>query len=229
MYAVSKGSPIISRQAIGRFPYYLKFLNGLNQERIESVSASTIAAALQLYEVQVRKDLAAVSRSAGKPGVGFRVRSLITDIKHALRYDNFDEAVLVGVGHLGKALLSYQGFNDYGFEIVAAFDTDPALQNTEFHEKSIFPLEKLNNLCKRLGVKIGIIATPADTAAEVCNLLVASDILAIWNFAPIHLNVPEHVLVQNENMAASLALLFKHLSEKGTPSEKGDASEEWDI
>ncbi|MDR1378372.1 MAG: redox-sensing transcriptional repressor Rex [Synergistaceae bacterium] len=214
MQGVSKGSPSISRQAIGRFPYYLKVLNGLNQECIECVSASTIAASLQFYEVQVRKDLAAVSRSAGKPGVGFPIKDLITDIKHALRYDNFDEAVLVGVGHLGKALLSYQGFGDYGFDIVAAFDTNPALQNTEFNGKTIFPLEKLNNLCKRLGVKIGIIATPANAAGEVCNLLVASGLLAIWNFAPVYLNVPPHVLVQNENMAASLALLFKHLSER---------------
>ncbi|MDR1978339.1 MAG: redox-sensing transcriptional repressor Rex [Synergistaceae bacterium] len=213
MHRVSKESSI-SKQAIGRFPYYLKFLNELNRDRHEHISAAVIASSLQLYEVQVRKDLAAVSRSAGKPRLGFPVAELIDDIKRALRYDNLDQAILVGAGHLGKALLSYKGFSDYGLEIVAAFDTAVSLQGAEINGKKIFPLEQLNDFCGRLRVKIGIITVPSNAAAEVCDLLIASGILAIWNFAQTHLNVPEGVLVQNENMAASLALLSKHLAEK---------------
>ncbi|MDR1650003.1 MAG: redox-sensing transcriptional repressor Rex [Synergistaceae bacterium] len=204
----------VSKQAIGRFPYYLKFLNELNINRQEYVSASAIASSLQLYEVQVRKDLAAVSRRAGKPGVGFPVARLIDDIKSALHYDSRNRALLVGAGHLGKALLSYKGFDDYGLEIVAAFDTDPSLHGREIDGKMIFPLEKLNELRDRFNVKIGIITVPASASEKVCGLLVASGILAVWNFAPTYLNVPEHVLVQNENMAASLALLSQHLAEK---------------
>jgi redox-sensing transcriptional repressor len=217
MSGVSKESPgisNISKQAVGRFPYYLKFLNELNLNRQEYVSASMIASSLQLYEVQVRKDLAAVSRRAGKPGVGFPVAKLIDDIKSALHYDNRNRALLVGAGHLGKALLSYRGFDDYGLEIVAAFDVDPSLHGEKINGKTIFPLEELSSLCDRLNVKIGIITVPPDAAAEVCGLLVASGILAVWNFAPAYLSVPDHVLVQNENMAASLALLSKHLAEK---------------
>jgi redox-sensing transcriptional repressor len=205
----------VSKQAIGRFPYYLKFLNKLSENRQEYVSASMIASSLQLYEVQVRKDLAAVSRRAGKPGVGFPVARLIDDIKSALHYDSRNRALLVGAGHLGTALLSYKGFDDYGLEIVAAFDTDPSLHGKEINGKTILPLEKLNELRGRLNVKIGIITVPSDAAGKVCDLLVASGILAVWNFAPTYLSVPEHVLVQNENMAASLALLSKHLAEKG--------------
>jgi redox-sensing transcriptional repressor len=204
----------ISKQAIGRFPYYLRFLNELNRDHHEHISAATIAASLQLYEVQVRKDLAAVSRSAGKPRLGFPVAELIEDIKRALRYDNLDQAILVGAGHLGKALLSYKGFSDYGLEIIAAFDTEVSLHNTEVNGKKIFPLENLEGLCGQRKVKIGIITVPANAAPEVCDLLIASGILAIWNFAQTHLNVPENVLVHNENMAASLALLSKHLAEK---------------
>jgi redox-sensing transcriptional repressor len=204
----------VSKQAIGRFPYYLKFLNELNLSGQEYVPASMIAASLQLYEVQVRKDLAAVSRNAGKPGVGFPVARLIDDIKRALHYDSRNRALLVGAGHLGKALLSYKGFDDYGFEIVAAFDTDPALHGRKISGKTIFPLEKLGDLRRRFSVRIGIITVPSDAAEKVCGLLVASGILAVWNFAPTYLSVPEHVLVQNENMAASLALLSKHLAEK---------------
>jgi redox-sensing transcriptional repressor len=205
----------VSKQAIGRFPYYLKFLSELHANRQEYVSASMIASSLRLYEVQVRKDLAAVSRRAGKPGVGFPVARLIDDIKRALHYDSRNRALLVGAGHLGKALLSYRGFDDYGLEIVAAFDTDASLHGSEVSGKTIFPLERLEELRESLGVKIGIIAVPSGAAGRVCDLLVASGILAIWNFAPTYLSVPEHVLVQNENMAASLALLSKHLAEKG--------------
>jgi redox-sensing transcriptional repressor len=173
-----------------------------------------IASSLQLYEVQVRKDLAAVSRSAGKPGVGFPVARLIDDIKRALHYDSRNRALLVGAGHLGKALLSYKGFDDYGLEIVAAFDTNPSLHGKEIGGKTIFPLEKLPEFRGGFNVKIGIITVPPSAAEEVCALLVANGILAVWNFAPTYLSVPEHVLVQNENMAASLALLSKHLAEK---------------
>jgi redox-sensing transcriptional repressor len=214
MNGASKETSGISRQAIGRFPYYLKFLNDLNLSRQEYVSASMIASSLQLYEVQVRKDLAAVSRRAGKPGVGFPVTRLIDDIKRALHYNNKNRALLVGAGHLGKALLSYKGFDDYGLEIVAAFDTDPSLHGREINGKTIFPLERLKELRGSLNVKIGIITVPPDAAEEVCGLLVENGILAVWNFAPTYLNVPENVLVHNENMAASLALLSKHLAEK---------------
>jgi redox-sensing transcriptional repressor len=204
----------VSRQAIGRFPYYLKFLNELNLNRQEYVSASMIASSLRLYEVQVRKDLAAVSRRAGKPGVGFPVARLIDDIKRALHYDSRNRALLVGAGHLGKALLSYKGFDDYGLEIVAAFDTNPSLHGREVGGKTIFPLGKLPELRDKFNIKIGIITVPSSAAEEVCELLVTSGVLAVWNFAQTYLNVPGHVLVQNENMAASLALLSKHLAEK---------------
>jgi redox-sensing transcriptional repressor len=205
----------VSKQAIGRFPYYLKFLNDLNMNRQEYVSASMIASSLQLYEVQVRKDLAAVSRRAGKPGVGFPVARLIDDIKRALHYDSRHKALLVGAGHLGKALLSYKGFGDYGLEIVAAFDTNPSLHGQEVDGKTIFPIEELGTLRSRLDIKIGIITVPSDAAEKVCDILVSSGILAVWNFAPTYLSVPGHVLVQNENMAVSLALLSQHLAEKG--------------
>ena len=207
----------ISHQAIRRLPYYHKYLKNLNLPAEATISAATIAADLKLYEVLVRKDLAAVSSTSGKPRVGFRTGDLIADIEHVLGYDNHDIAVLVGVGHLGKALLFYHGFEEYGLEIVAAFDCAKALQGKKIDGREVFPLEKMPNLCRRLGVKIGIVAVPQESAQEVCDLLVESGIRAIWNFAPTHLSVPEGILVQSENMAASLAILSKHLSEGARP------------
>jgi redox-sensing transcriptional repressor len=209
-----KTQPDISQQAIRRMPYYLKYLKNLHNTGKKHISATTIAADLRFYEVLVRKDLAFVSSVSGKPRVGFVLEDLISDIEHYLGYDCVDRAVLIGAGHLGKALMCYKGFEEYGLEIVAAFDTDEKLVGTEVNGKEIFHVQKLANLCPRLNARIGIITVPAHAAQDVCDVLATIGILAIWNFAPIHLRIPDNVLIQNENMAESLALLTKHLMEK---------------
>lgn len=204
----------ISKQALLRLPYYLNYLKLLQKEGTADVSAPKIAAALALNEVQVRKDIALVSSCAGKPKTGFRVDLLIHDLESFLGYDNVDEAVLIGAGLLGRSLLGYKGFADYGMKIVAAFDCDPSLCDLRFDgEQRIFPMEKLEDLCRRLCVHIGIICVPSESAQAVCDRLVACGIRAIWNFAPTHLTVPDGVLLQNENIASSLAVLSAHLKQ----------------
>lgn len=204
----------ISRQALGRMPYYLGYLKKLEASAIQNVSAPIVAAALGLNEVQVRKDLAAVSHTAGKPRTGFVVAELVRDIEHFLGYDDVNNAVLIGAGALGRALLSYKGFSGYGLEILAAGDIDPALIGTEINGKRILEPEHLAELCRRAHVHIGIITVPADQAQAACDLLLSAGILAIWNFAPTHLEVPDDILVHNENIASSLALLSKHLTQR---------------
>lgn len=204
----------ISRQALKRLPFYLSFLRSVISKGEENISAPTIARALDMGEVQVRKDLAAISRHGGRPKTGYNTVQLIGDIEDYLGYKKTDEAVLVGAGHLGKALLSYRGFDNYGLKIVAAFDKDPQVYGQDYEGKKIYPLDKLTQLTQGLGVKIGIITVPADQAQAVCDLLIAGNVLAIWNFSPVHLTVPSHIMVQNENMAASLVLLSRHLTEQ---------------
>lgn len=201
----------ISTQALQRMPYYLQHLRKLRSEGIEVIAAPAIADSLNLNEVQVRKDFAAVSRTKGKPRSGFDISELIENMEDFLGYHNMDEAVLVGAGSLGRALLSYKGFESYGLDIVAAFDMDDAVAGTEVCGKAVLPVSKLCDMCRRMNIHIGIIAVPADQAQDVCDQLVSCGILAIWNFAPVHLTTPENILVQNENMAASLAMLSKHL------------------
>ena len=210
----------ISKQALLRLPYYLNYLKLLQKEGTAVVSAPKIAAALALNEVQVRKDIALVSSCAGKPKTGFQVDLLIRDLESFLGYDNLDEAVLIGAGQLGRSLLGYKGFADYGLQIVAACDSDPSVCDLRLNgEQRIFPMEKLEDLCRRLGVHIGIICVPSESAQAVCDRLVACGIRAIWNFAPTHLTVPDGVLLQNENMASSLAVLSAHLKQSMNPSE----------
>lgn len=204
----------ISKKTLERLPVYYQYLQVKKQERVTSISAPAIAAALNLNEVQVRKELALVSRAAGKPKTGFQVDELVEDIEDFLGYHNENQAVLAGAGSLGTALLSYQGFTQYGMEIVAAFDTDAAIIGKNVSGKLVLPLEKMGNLCRRMNIHIGIITTPAEYAQSVCDRMVACGVRAIWNFAPVHLSVPDSVLLQNENMAASLALLSKYLLEQ---------------
>lgn len=204
----------ISKQILHRLPDYLVFLKTFGDETVKYISSPTIANELGLNEVQVRKDLAAVSSTGGKPKSGFVIKELITDIENFLGYSNVDEAVLVGAGHLGKAFLAFKGFEDYGLKILVAFDNDDELIGTEYGSKKILSVETLKDFCQRLNVNIGIIAVPAEFAQDVCDKMVEGGILAIMNYAPVHLNVPNHVLVRNENMAASLAALSKQLAQK---------------
>ena len=178
-----------------------------------NISATALAAGLHMGEVQVRKDLALVS-SGGRPKIGYNRAALIADIEQFLGYGNTNDAVLIGAGKLGRALLGYSGFAEYGLNIVAAFDENDAIIGTSKSGKPIMHLSRLGEICRREQIKIGIITVPAEQAQGVCDLLISNGILAIWNFAPKHLNVPDHILVQNENMAASLALLCKHLNEQ---------------
>lgn len=200
----------IARPTLYRFPVYLNYLKGLDAE---TVSSRTVAQALGYGEVQVRKDLASVC-DAGKPRVGYPVPALVDALEGYLGFRSLDCAVLVGAGRLGRALLEYEGFGEYGMQIAAAFDKEPAAQGILDNGKRVFPLERLEELTGRLQARIGILAVPASAAQETADRMIASGIRGILNFAPAHIIVPEDVLVQNENIATSLALLAKRLSEK---------------
>ena len=201
----------ISKQTLQRLPLYLSYIKALPADAPKNISATMIAEALQLNDVQVRKDLASVS-SSGKPKVGYNVKDLVAELESFLGYDNVDDAIIVGAGSLGKALLNYSGFKAYGLNVLAAFDL--CEEPVEFQGKTIFPIDQLESVCRRMNIHIGIITVPAASAQEICDSLVKSGVRAIWNFAPVHLVVPEGILVQNENMASSLALLSNHLREQ---------------
>ena len=199
----------ISKAVLKRLPGYLSYLKSLPDEGNTYISATALAGALDMGEVQVRKDLAMVS-DGGRPKIGYLRKGLIEDISQFLGYDNTTEAILVGAGKLGQALLGYSGFDAYGLNILAAFDANPTMDHTE-EGKPIYPVTQLQEFCRKNLVLMGIITVPAQFAQQVCDQLIANGIKAIWNFAPIHLDVPDGILVQNENMATSLAVLSMHL------------------
>ena len=196
-----------------RLPIYYRYLINLQQQGEKNISSAKISADMNLSAVQVRKDLACVSSIAGKPKTGFDVDELIKDIALFLGYDNTTDAIIVGVGQLGRTLLSYAGFENYGLNIVAGFDVDERIINSRINGKLIMPMEKLKNFVRRINVHIGIITVPYQDAQKVCDELVDAGIKAIWNFAPTHIYVPEGVVLKDEDMASSLAILSSQLKD----------------
>ena len=199
----------ISKAVLKRLPGYLAYLKSTQDGGSTYISATALAGALGMGEVQVRKDLAMVS-DGGRPKIGYLRERLIDDIEQFLGYDNTTDAVLIGAGKLGQALMGYKGFEEYGLNILAAFDKNPQIERT-MEGKPVYHIDKLESFCRKHKVLMGIITVPGEQAQEVADLLIAGGIKAIWNFAPTHLEVPSNILVQNENMATSLAVLSVHL------------------
>jgi redox-sensing transcriptional repressor len=198
--------------SVRRLPAYLRLLQLLRASGREAVSCTRIGNDLGLVSTQVRKDLA-VTGIVGKPKVGYNIQALITAIEQFLGWTNAQEAFLVGVGSLGRALMGYQGFQEYGLRLVAGFDIDPAKVGEEVHGKPVYPLEKLHDLTAEMHIQIGVLAVPAAAAQDAAQLMVLAGLRAIWNYTPVVLEVPPTVIVEDVKLSASLAVLSSRLSE----------------
>ena len=199
----------IPKATLGRIPLYIQYLKELSAEGCVTISATKIAKGLSLGEVQVRKDLAMVSGS-GKPKIGYDRTKLIIDLESCLGAESLTNAVLVGAGKLGRALLDYDGFEEFGIRILAGFDcNERAIAINK--SKSVLSIKDIGGFCTENDVKIGIITVGQGSAQEVADILVESGIRAIWNFAPCVITVPAHVHLKQENLALSLAYLNSFL------------------
>ena len=199
----------ISVLSLQRLPKYLRVLKKLQENEVEYVSSTYIANELKLNSIQVRKDLAYVSSNDGKARIGFKVSELIDDIENFLDLNNIKDAIVVGAGSLGHALMNYKGFEN-NINIIMAFDKD----YRKCDNKKVFHIDKLENLIKRMNIHIAIMTLPKENAQEVCDRLVKSGIRGIWNFSPVTLKVPDTVKVRNEDLSSSLAVLLKQMNDK---------------
>ena len=198
----------LSKALMKRLPLYLNHLKSLPGEDC-NISATAIAHALGLGEVQVRKDLAKIC-GEGRRRTGRSRDRLIRDIEAQLESTANAASIIVGDGILGEALLDYSGFDSSGVNVMACFHLNPTKQCAE-NGKPIYPINRLEAFCRHYDVRIGIIAVPPEHAQSICDCMVACGIRAIWNFAPVHLTVPEHIVVQNENLATALTSLHLQL------------------
>jgi redox-sensing transcriptional repressor len=195
---------------VKRMPSYLQLLRVLQAEGREHVSGTVLAGVHHLEPVIVRKDLA-MTGAVGTPRIGFRITELISAIERFLGWDNQTKAVLVGVGSLGTALLGYQGFQNFGFRIVGAFDQDPKMFKKWVHGRKVQAMDQLAPFVRRGEILLGVLTVPAEAAQKTAELMVRAGIKGIWNFTPLKLQLPDGVVSQREDLAEGLAVLSHRL------------------
>ncbi len=201
---------LIPEVVVARLPVYIQKLNQLVREGREIVSSQEMAEHLGVSAAQIRKDLSFFG-GFGKQGTGYNVINLLESLRSILNLNQIWEVVLVGVGHLGQALLSYQGFSRNGFEIVMAFDNDPKIIGKTFAGIKVMDVNEMqNHICPR-GVPIAILTVPAGNAQEMADQLIRCGVKAILNYAPVTLKVPEGIRLANIDPVLSLQTITFYL------------------
>ena len=201
----------IPRKAIYRLSVYLRCLHRLENNRIHTVSSEVLAKAAGVKSTQLRKDLTYFGQF-GTRGLGYEVKQLIEMISERLGTKSLQPVVIVGIGNLGRALLSYRGFEREGFEVVGAFD----VQSGRFPKEAPIQVQSMKVIPKVIDehlVKMAILCVPPTAAQEVTNQLIEYGVVAILNFAPIVLSVPDEVTVNNVNLAMELENLSYFINE----------------
>ncbi len=209
----------VPEPTVRRLPSYLHYLKILKEEGRPYVSAPHIANDIKSDPTQVVKDLS-YTGVVGKTRIGYDVEELIIYLENFLGFNRQNEAFLVGAGNLGSALIGYQGFQDYGVKIIAAFDTDKNKIGNQINGIHVLHVDKFRDLAQRLHIFVGIITTPAEAAQSIADLMVGWGIKAIWNFAPVHVKVPEDIIIENTSLYASLAVLLNKIKEKEEKKEE---------
>jgi redox-sensing transcriptional repressor len=204
--------PEIPRKTIYRLSTYLRCLARLKENQIQTVSSETLAKVAGVKPTQLRKDLAYFG-TFGTRGLGYDVAELSSRIADELGTSHLQPVILVGVGNLGLALLSYRGFEKEGFEIVAAFDLEPDRPRGKKVTPTIFGVDDLPAFIQKHGVRMAILTVPAEAAQDAANTLVECGVMGILNFSPIVLHVPEEVMVNNVNLAIELENLSYFIQE----------------
>ncbi len=204
--------PVIPRKTIYRLSIYLRCLARLRENSIVTVSSEALAKAAGVKSTQLRKDLAYFG-TFGTRGLGYDVGELSRMIADELGTSRLQPVILVGVGNLGLALLSYRGFEKEGFEIVAAFDLEPQRPRGKKIHVPVSGLDKLPAFIREHRVRMAILTVPAEAAQAAANQLIDCGVMGFLNFSPIVLHVPEEVMVNNVNLAIELENLSYFIQE----------------
>jgi redox-sensing transcriptional repressor len=204
---------ISAAPSVRRLPSYLNIIQQFNQGD-RYISGTTIARELNLEPIQVRKDLA-ITGITGKPKKGYPVEALIRAIESFLGWDSGKDAVLVGAGNLGTALLGYEELRRHGLRLVAAFDKNDRKIGEKIHGVKVLSVDCMEEEIRRRGVKTAILTVPSPFAQEAADILVRGGIEAIWNFTNTLLKVPDNVAIQKEDISSGYAMLCVMLKLKG--------------
>ena len=196
----------ISRAVIRRLPRYYRYLGELLENGVERISSSDLSKRMKVTASQIRQDLNNFG-GFGQQGYGYNIEALHTEIGKILGLDRPYNAILIGAGNLGQAIANYSGFRKAGFEIKGLFDANPKIIGLKIREFEILDSDKIEDFVKENKIDIGILCVPKNGAQELADRLVACGIKGLWNFAPMDLNVPEDIIVENVNLTESLFTL----------------------
>lgn len=206
--------PPISPRTLSRLPVYYRSLEELARQGVERISSQELSARLGITASQLRQDLNAFGQF-GQQGYGYRVDDLLQAVGKIMGLNREHPMVLVGVGNIGRALVSYADFPERDFRFVRLFDLAPTEIGRTFRGVLVEPVSQLPAFLATEPIEIGVIATPAEVAQEICDILVAGGVKGIWNFTPALLNVPDHVVVENVHITDSLLLLSLRMNQQG--------------
>jgi len=202
----------IPTSTLKRLPVYLEVLRQMKRAGLKEVSATKISVFSDVHQTLVRKDLSFTNISTSK--TGYEIAPLQQAIEELLNWSDTSSSFLVGVGHLGSALLGYQEFSQRGLSIVAGFDNDPMLIGTKVHGVPIYSALDFTAMAFKQKIQIGIITVPPESAQLIADIMVHSGIKAIWNFTPQKIILPPDIIVEYVDMFASLAVLSRRLAEQ---------------
>jgi len=205
----SRGRHGIPEATVARLPVYLRALYALADRGIATVSSEELATAAGVNSAKLRKDLSHLG-SYGTRGVGYDVEYLVYQVSRELGLTQDWPVVIVGAGNLGRALANYGGFASRGFRIAALLDCDPAVVGTVIARHTVRSAADIEDVVATHAVSIGVIATPAVAAQDVCDRLLAAGVTSILNFAPVVLNVPSGVDVRKVDLSIELQILAFH-------------------
>lgn len=205
--------PYVPEPAIRRLPWYLASVQRLRAQGVEHVSSTAISKMLNVDASQIAKDLSYLNIK-GKPRIGYEVAELERGLNDFLGFLQCHRAVMMGVGSLGRALITDSGLSRYGLKIVAGFDVNPEVIGTEIGGTPIFDIAELKARRAELEAEIAVIAVPVENAAEVADLCVESGIKALWNFTPFHIKTSPEITIENTSIYAHLALMYNRMDQK---------------
>ncbi len=203
---------ILPEPTLRRLPWYLAYVSLLHSRKVEYVSSTAIARELNVDASQIAKDLSFLS-IRGKTRIGYEVAELEKELKDFLGFDSRHNAVIMGVGSLGGALISDSGLARYGLNIVAGFDVNPDLIGRSINGVPVFSIEELPERREEFNAEIGIITVPVEVAQGVADDMVAAGIRALWNFTPVRIRTAEGIAIENTSIYAHLAVMYNRLDD----------------
>lgn len=206
---------LLPEPTLRRLPWYLAYVSMLHSQNVEHVSSTQISKELNVDSSQIAKDLSFLNIK-GKTRIGYEVAKLERELRDFLGFKRHHNAVMMGVGSLGAALIQDSGLSRYGLNIVAGFDVNPLIVGTSICGVPIYNVEELNTRRKEYNAEIGIVAVPVDKAQEVAEKMIAAGIKAIWNFTPVRIRATEDVVIQDTSIYSHLAVMYNRLDAQNT-------------